>query len=310
LLSILLVSAWPLAVRGQAGGRPASKDQAGASAKPKAAPGPGAGAGPGGAQTKAAPGPGVGPGGAQTKAAPGPGAGRGGAQTKAAPGPGAGPAAAEAGTEPEAAADPEQAAEQVADFYLDPKTQAVLAKDFEPLFTNLGFVRIDPAAVTRMAQGQATVDPQEIERFIQAQAKELTDRSNISALLTPEANPNPNNPKNQAIEKATDRLLEPLLIAPASTNARFRSAYTQALLKVMPDLLKNHLFARTEAMIVLSKAGDPQALDLFVAQLNDPEQVMMVKLLAAVGLTNIVQGGGGPSTPTPPSWPPGPSPTS
>src|SRR5207249_4186696 len=72
---------------------------------------------------------------------------------------------------------------------------------------------------------------------------------------------------------------------------RFRTVYTQTLLKVMPDLLKNHLFARTEAMIVLSRVGDPQALDLLIAQLDDPNQVMMVKLLAAVGLTNIVQGG-------------------
>lgn len=188
--------------------------------------------------------------------------------------------------EAEAQPAPEQPAEPP-DFFLDPKAQGALANTFETLFANKGVIRIDQAAIDRMARGQASVDPLEIERFLQVQVKELTDHANINALLVADAG----NTKSQAIEKATERLMDPLLVPASPATAGFRSAYTRELLKVMPDLLKNHLFARTEAMIVLSKTGDEQALDTFVAQLNDPSQVMMVKLLAAVGLTNIVQGG-------------------
>ena len=44
-------------------------------------------------------------------------------------------------------------------------------------------------------------------------------------------------------------------------------------------------------MVVLSRAGSEDLVPLLIEQVRDPEQTYMVKLLAAVGLTNISQNG-------------------
>ncbi len=57
----------------------------------------------------------------------------------------------------------------------------------------------------------------------------------------------------------------------------------------MPQLLKNQLFARLEAIIVLAETGSSEAIDVYINALKDPEQTVWVKLWAAKGITGIVQ---------------------
>ena len=83
----------------------------------------------------------------------------------------------------------------------------------------------------------------------------------------------------------------PVTVTRAGNNDGFVKAYTRGLVEVMPDLLKNHLYARIESMIALSRTGDAQAVETFVCRLDDPNQVVMVKLLAANGLANVAQDG-------------------
>jgi hypothetical protein len=195
---------------------------------------------------------------------------------------------------PEAEAPPKPV--EPVEIHLDPRAEKALVNNFPQLFTR------PPAGVPAPAQflpqaaaGAAKAD--DIRKYIQAQAKLLTDHDNIDALLNPGAAAN--NPKVAAnvkkIEEATRNLLQPLTAA--EKQPVFKKTYIQELIPVAQELLKNHLFARTQAMIVLSKTGDSQAIDTFVAQLNDPNQVIMVKLLAANGLTNAAQGGKAPPGP-------------
>jgi hypothetical protein len=59
----------------------------------------------------------------------------------------------------------------------------------------------------------------------------------------------------------------------------------------LPKVLDNHLNARNAAIILLAMTGDPEAIPIFVEQLKNPEQVTLVKLWAARGLTNVAQSG-------------------
>ncbi len=69
------------------------------------------------------------------------------------------------------------------------------------------------------------------------------------------------------------------------------ATYIDALLAQAPKLLKGHLHTRTFFMVVLSRSQAPEVIKTLDAQLVDPDQPLMVKLLAAVGLTNISQNG-------------------
>ena len=56
-------------------------------------------------------------------------------------------------------------------------------------------------------------------------------------------------------------------------------------------MLDKHLLTRIEAMIVLGNTRSPNAIDLFIKQLSNPDQTVWVKLWAARGLANVTQDG-------------------
>jgi hypothetical protein len=170
--------------------------------------------------------------------------------------------------------------------YRDPRAEKCLPNTF-PVLGKGG--RALEKQVSAMAGNQAGVDRQTIEQFVDSCINVLTDHTNIKAVIDPEANISPSAKAQFNIKEATDNLLEPILSARGVNNAGFLSTYNQVLLQKLPPLLDNHLLARFAAMIVLSQTGSPEAVDLFIKQLNNPEQTVWVALWAARGLTNIQQ---------------------
>ncbi len=223
------------------------------------------------------------PGAPQPKAgAPQPKAGAPQAKGAPAPAPATDPAATAPG-EPTKAAVAATAAEpraKVEPPFVDPKAVPLLRNEFEPLFPRVA--QANAQQIERMAKQRP--DRAALKNFVQYEARVLTDRANLASLLDPDSNP----AGADKIETATNELLDPLLAGPTP---EFRTAYTAELVAVAPELLKNHLFARTEAMLVLSKTADVQALDTFLGALADPDQPAMVKLLAATGISGLVAPG-------------------
>jgi len=176
------------------------------------------------------------------------------------------------------------------EIFQDPRTEPTLAVD---KFTPLPAVRNAPSAkeIKDMATGAANSNRAQIEEFVKAQAAALTNRNNLKALFDTGENVRFTAAVMKEFDKAATALMEPLSMAPNAVNTQFRKDYVAALLSTMPKLLNNHLYARTEAMIVLATTGDPEALPIFTAQLKDPDQVLAVKLWAARGITNATQNG-------------------
>jgi hypothetical protein len=143
--------------------------------------------------------------------------------------------------------------------------------------------------VAAMAANQAGVDRATIEQFVDATINQLTDHNNIKAVIDPQAGVHPGAGAQFAIKEATDNLVEPILSARTLNNAGFLTTYNQVLLQKLPPVLDNHLLARIAAMLVLSQTGVPEAVDVFVKQLRNPDQTVWVALWAARGLTNIQQ---------------------
>lgn len=179
------------------------------------------------------------------------------------------------------------------DTYLDPVAKNLLANDRPELFRS-DLILSDQfgRAVLTMANGTANPDKATIVRFIHHEAAQLTSRKNIDALLAPPGT-RPKGSDPLAIGQAGVELMEPLRGAAKVNNQSFRRDYVAALLApdVMPRLLAGHLFTRTQAMLVLSKSEDPQALETFVKALKDSNQPISVKILAAKGISNVTRQG-------------------
>jgi hypothetical protein len=196
---------------------------------------------------------------------------------------------------PEAAAPQPAGAEKLeplsaaVETYRDPRAEKCLENTF-PVLGKAGR-RQDANLVKAMAGNQAGVDREAIQRFVDHCVNELTDHTNIKALIIsdPEAPVPPTAASQFAIQQATDSLLEPILTARSTNNGNFLNTYNQVLLQKLPPLLKNHLLARIAAMLVLSQTGMPDAVDIFVEQLNNPEQTIWVDVWAARGLTTVQQ---------------------
>ncbi|CAN5889356.1 hypothetical protein BH23PLA1_BH23PLA1_23100 [soil metagenome] len=172
--------------------------------------------------------------------------------------------------------------------FYDPVALETLENNFPTLFSNSpGFRNLQQ--ILQMARGSGAVNPTIIDRFIESAAKDLTLRDNIQAIIDRDAVPDVRRVKE--FEKAATDLIEPLLIPTDRMNPNFRRTYSAKLLQVLPDLLENHLFARTQAMIVLNRLQDPAALDLLVQTLSDEDQPIAVRLLAASGITQITRSG-------------------
>ena len=174
----------------------------------------------------------------------------------------------------------------------DPRAAPLLAVDKFNEVT--GGPRVSPnidREILAMATGEARLDTTSLRNYVFAQVVQLTDHDNLNALVNPPPDLNPNSSAAKGFNQAAESLMDKLQRAQDAKNAGFLSAYRRDLLEFMPKLLDYHLFTRIEAMILLGVAGDPEAMPVFIKQIQEPEQVLMVKLWAARGLTNIAQGG-------------------
>ena len=153
----------------------------------------------------------------------------------------------------------------------------------------------DRATVQTMASGGFAPNAELIRRYIEHYAAELSKRENLNAFISPP--PNLTQSTARAIEKAVSDLLNPITIARANVNAnstKFLETYTRQLFdSSFVKLLDNNLISRIDAMIVLGMvgSGNSKDLDVYIAQINKPDQVMWVKQWASHGITNATDDG-------------------
>ncbi len=182
---------------------------------------------------------------------------------------------------PAAPVEPARGAER----WEDPRAAEALASTFE-----IVAVPLNPEVrrtVLELAEGRGQLAPAAIDSYVKSLASELTRKANIKSLVDLGGNAD----KAKDIERAAADLLKPLSFPASGANQRFRQLYVAKLIEIFKPIWKGNLHSRTMAMIVLSRTADPQALPVFTAQLNDPEQLAIVKLLTAVGITNAADNG-------------------
>jgi len=208
--------------------------------------------------------------------------------------------AATKGVEAEAkpAADEPEVVGPKGEVFIDPNAKKTLAI-FAPLNyvgpkVKVGNPPDDRSRVQNMAARNENEEPVFLKRYVDFFAAELCDRSNLNAVLNPGPNPKPDAPATRGLERAVDALTKPLVDGRANNNAAFLNTYSRILFESsLPKLLDNNYITRIDAMIVLGMAGSaaPTALDLYIAQIKKPDQVIWVKLWAARGITNAAQRG-------------------
>jgi hypothetical protein len=201
--------------------------------------------------------------------------------------------------EAEQAKKPDEPAEEApptAEIFLDPNAKQALSK-MEPLTyvgqpIRSGAGSADISTIQSMASGATAVDANFLRRYVEFFAVELSKRDNINAMINPPANLSPDAAKG--MERAVERLMDPLIRAKATEQRLFLTAYNRALFdSSLVRLLDNNLYSRLNAMIVLGMAGstDPKALKLYSDQLKKADQVVWVKMWAARGITNATRQG-------------------
>lgn len=171
--------------------------------------------------------------------------------------------------------------------FVDARAQQAMANHFTELF-RLSRNANTTLTIEKMARGEIRSDPATIDRHVKAAARELTDHGNIDAVVNP--GDRVDNSKVKLLEAAGQALLAPLSRPIAQRDTAFQRDFTAKLLEVAPQLLSNHMIARTQAMLALSRLGDKAALDLLLKQLADPEQPVVLKALAAQGISTIATG--------------------
>lgn len=210
------------------------------------------------------------------------------AKKGATPAKGAAPAAPAADAEP--ALEPDAPRTGTVEVFKDPKAVAAL----EVFKTVPGLRRLnsgDVSQVKAMAANQANVDRDVIQRYVDGQALELTDRANINGLINPPKDLKPTAKAARGIRDASEALIDPIATARLAKNDAFLRAYNQCLVATMPKLLDLNLVTRVEAMIVLGQAADVTTVPIFINQLKSTDQTVWVKLWAMRGLSNMVEGG-------------------
>jgi hypothetical protein len=196
--------------------------------------------------------------------------------------------------------------------FKDPDVEAILEiASLRPLAGAPNITQNEILQVKEQA-GNPNMSPNRalIDRVVRGLAAKLTDRKSIESLLeeskdeapketvakatAPKAAPRrrPEGDGGKVIQEATDNLLEPIYMAQAAKNDGFLKEYRLALNTHLPQLLKNHLIPRLQAMIVLGEAASPEALTIFQNEIGSRSQVLWVKLWALQGITNIKRGGG------------------
>lgn len=149
----------------------------------------------------------------------------------------------------------------------------------------------DDGAIQQQAAAKANPDPVMIERWVKHFAAELTKKSSIGSLLAPESDGKQR--ASRGLDEAASKLMEPLRIAGATNppNTTFLGIYRDKLRNNLPPLLDRHMFTRVQAIIVLALAADGQNAKLFVNQVANPDQLMIVKLWSLRGLSLITSSG-------------------
>ncbi len=173
--------------------------------------------------------------------------------------------------------------------FTDPNVEAAMTNKFPEV---AGLSRFDSKPLDEMIRGVAPIDRGTIQKFVTAQAVGLTSRRNIEAWLSTNAGSNTKKTNlNQAIEisNSTKQLL--LILRESEKNPAFRSVYLEMLRSTLTPLLERHLATRFEAMVVLSKTADPELIGVFTSQIENPRQLIGVKMLAAHGITRITNRG-------------------
>ncbi|WP_435016280.1 hypothetical protein TA3x_003844 [Tundrisphaera sp. TA3] len=215
------------------------------------------------------------------------------------PNPDAAKAAADAKPPDEAppAANGDKPARPPQEIFQDPRSKQALAI-FNPLPYPSPSLRVmgnpnDRDTIRNMAAGSIAPNPDLIKRYVEYFAAELSKKDNLNAFI----NPQPNTPANavRAIDRAVTDLITPITVAQANNNpGNFLGIYARQLFdSSFIKLLDNNLIARIEAVIVLGMVGSsvPKDLDLYINQINNPDQVMWVKQWAARGLTAATKDG-------------------
>ena len=172
------------------------------------------------------------------------------------------------------------------DRWEDPRAAEAMSNTFPelPMVKTSG---ADLSLINQLAKGQGTLDPSAIDRYVKSRVADLTKKASIQALMEPGMKGG----NTKALEDAAHGLIAPMMAIPTPANRRFREAYAAKLVEALQPIWKMHLHSRTMGMIVLSRSDDPQTLPVFAAQLSDPDQLAIVKLLAAVGITNVAEKG-------------------
>jgi len=146
------------------------------------------------------------------------------------------------------------------------------------------FTAADKATLLSMAAGQANVDRALIKKYLDTQAAILTRHEYIQAMLDGVDEGKPELVRK--IEEAGKALIQPLTAANNPRSINFRDAYLAELVSVVQQLLRNHLFARIQGIIALSRtaSADQKVIDAYISILKDPKQTLFVKGRAATGL--------------------------
>jgi hypothetical protein len=200
------------------------------------------------------------------------------------------PAKKEAEPEPEPEAGPNVGNPGSFEVFKDDRAEKALT-----VFKSIpGFRDTNPSVITQvksMAAGQANTDRETLQRFVQGMVYRLADKNYINGLISPPPGQRMNAFAATAIEDTTENLIDALNSARLAKNTGFLTEYNRVLIETLPKLLDNNLVSRVEAMIVLGQTGDPNVVPIFLEQLKKPDQTIWVKLWAARGLYNVVDGG-------------------
>lgn len=171
--------------------------------------------------------------------------------------------------------------------FKDPRAVAAMENKFPELYAaarSLGTPDAERRMVA-MASTPGQADRSQMLGYVQAQVAQLTQHTNIDSML----NPGTDSARAHVMEDAGGRLLNPLLAAIQSKNTAFRTEFTRALLTVAPEVMKNHLYARMMLMLALSRCEEPLAREALQKLLDDPDQPISVKLLAALGMSSMAE---------------------
>jgi hypothetical protein len=181
--------------------------------------------------------------------------------------------------------------------FKDPRVEEILENKFPelPYPPARSLTEADRTSLKNMAAGLAAPDRALLIRAVDIAAADITNKTNIRYVIDPPATAKatPNAAPFRAIEKASQSLIELLQIAKEKKNEEFLKVYVPILYTKLPGLLNGHLFARLQASIILAMSATPASLELWTKEINNPKQVVWVKLWAARGLSTATSNGKG-----------------